>query len=38
MPRAGYELKQIEAYGLGKNIINNIKTFKGIFQANNERI
>ena len=33
VPRAGYELKQIEAYGLGKNIINNIKTFKGIFQA-----
>ena len=33
VPRAGYELKQIEAYGLGKNIINNLKTFKGIFQA-----
>jgi UDP-N-acetylglucosamine--N-acetylmuramyl-(pentapeptide) pyrophosphoryl-undecaprenol N-acetylglucosamine transferase len=33
VPRAGYELKQIEAYGLGKNIIKNLKTFKGLFQA-----
>ena len=33
VPRAGYKLKQVEAYGLGKNIIKNFKTFKGIFQA-----
>lgn len=33
VPRAGYGLKQIEAYGLGKNMINNLKTIKGIFQA-----
>lgn len=33
VPRAGYKLEQIEAYGLGKNMINNFKTFKGIFQA-----
>lgn len=33
VPKAGYELEKIEAYGLGKNIINNFKTFKGIFQA-----
>lgn len=33
IPRAGYKLEQIEAYGLGKNMLNNFKTFKGIFQA-----
>lgn len=33
VPKAGYELKQVEAYGLGKNIVKNLKTFKGIFQA-----
>lgn len=33
VPRAGYKLEQIEAYGLGKNMINNLKTFMGIFQA-----
>ena len=33
VPRAGYKLKQVEAYGLGKNLIKNLKTFKGIFQA-----
>ena len=38
VPRAGYELKTVEAYGLNKkitlqNIRNNIKTVKGIFQA-----
>lgn len=33
VPRAGYDLKQIEAYGLGKNIVKNFKTFKGLFQA-----
>ena len=38
VPRAGYELKTIEAYGLSKNITiqsikNNIKTLKGISQA-----
>ena len=26
VPRAGYKLKQVEAYGLGKNIIKNFKT------------
>lgn len=31
--RAGYKLEHVEAYGLGKNIINNLKTLKGIFQA-----
>lgn len=33
VPRAGYKLKQVEAYGLGKNLVKNFKTFKGIFQA-----
>ncbi len=33
VPRAGYKLERVEAYGLGKNIIKNFKTFKGIFQA-----
>lgn len=33
VPRAGYKLEQIEAYGLGKNMVKNFKTFKGIFQA-----
>ena len=38
VPRAGYELKTVEAYGLSKkisitSIINNIKTIKGIGQA-----
>lgn len=33
VPRAGYKLEQIEAYGLGKNLYKNFKTFKGIFQA-----
>lgn len=38
VPRAGYELKTVEAYGLSKkisiqNIKNNIKTLKGIGQA-----
>lgn len=33
VPRAGYKLERIEAYGLGKNMIKNLKTFKGIFQA-----
>ena len=33
VPRAGYKLKQVEAYGLGKNMIKNFKTFRGIFQA-----
>ena len=33
VPRAGYKLKQVEAYGLGKKIKKNFKTFKGIFQA-----
>lgn len=31
--RAGYKLEHVEAYGLGKNMKNNLKTFKGIFQA-----
>ncbi len=33
VPRAGYKLERVEAYGLGKNIIKNFRTFKGIFQA-----
>lgn len=33
IPRAGYKLERVEAYGLGKNLIKNLKTFKGIFQA-----
>lgn len=33
VPRAGYRLEHVEAYGLGKNMKNNFKTFKGIFQA-----
>lgn len=33
VPKAGYKLEQIQAYGLGKNIIKNFKTFRGIFQA-----
>lgn len=38
VPRAGYELKTIEAYGLSKklsikSIKNNIKTLKGVSQA-----
>ena len=38
VPRAGYELKKIDAYGLSKKISlqsikNNIKTIKGISQA-----
>ncbi len=38
VPRAGYELKVIEAYGLSKRISlqsikNNIKTIKGVYQA-----
>lgn len=38
VPRAGYELKTIEAYGMSKkisiqNIKNNLKTLKGISQA-----
>lgn len=33
VPRAGYKLEKIEAYGLGKNILKDLKTFKGIFQA-----
>ena len=33
VPRAGYELRQIEAYGLSKNICKDLKTFKGFFQA-----
>lgn len=38
VPRAGYELKTIEAYGLSKKISiqsikNNIKTLKGVSQA-----
>ncbi len=33
VPRAGYKLEQIQAYGLGRSIIKNLKTFKGIFQA-----
>lgn len=40
VPRAGYELKTIEAYGLSKKISiqsikNNIKTLKGVKQAKN---
>ena len=33
VPKAGYKLEHIEAYGLGKNMIKNCKTFAGIFQA-----
>ena len=33
VPRAGYKLEHVEAYGLGKNMKKNLKTFKGIFQA-----
>ena len=33
VPRAGYRLEHIEAYGLSKNILKDIKTFIGIFQA-----
>ena len=38
VPRAGYSLKTIEAYGLSKNISlqsikNNIRTLKGVSQA-----
>lgn len=33
VPRAGYKLERVEAYGLGKNMLKNFKTFKGIFQA-----
>ena len=33
VPKAGYKLETIQAYGLGKNMIKNFKTFTGIFQA-----
>ena len=33
VPRAGYKLEHIEAYGLTKNIIKDIKTCFGFFQA-----
>lgn len=33
VPKAGYKLEIIQAYGLGKNMIKNFKTFTGIFQA-----
>ncbi len=33
VPKAGYKLERIEAYGLGKNMVKNFKTFTGFFQA-----
>ena len=33
VPKSGYKLERIQAYGLGKNIIKDFKTFTGIFQA-----